>query len=40
MAAKATMCCSPAFNITAGQIDELVDKLSGAIDTAIQSARG
>jgi adenosylmethionine-8-amino-7-oxononanoate aminotransferase len=31
---------APPFIITACQIDELVDKLAAAIDTAIQSARG
>ena len=30
---------APPFIITAGQIDELVDKLAGAIDAAIQSTR-
>jgi hypothetical protein len=40
MAANATMCCSPAFISAAWQVDELVDKLAGAIDAAGQSDCG
>jgi hypothetical protein len=31
---------APPFIMTTNQIGELVDKLAGAIDAAIQSARG